>query len=96
MEGEDEVVLVVCGGESNAAPMFDINIGDEILRVHDCVAPQSGFACVGGHLLATSQPDKDQHVFGSSIYFWDLNKVCDYHVILSIQKKICHMYKGIS
>ncbi|RCV10894.1 hypothetical protein SETIT_2G144800v2, partial [Setaria italica] len=75
MDGEDEVVLVVCGEECDAAPMFDINTGEEILRMHDCLAPPSGLACVAGCLLATSRPDKDQLVFGGAIYFWDLNKI---------------------
>ncbi|PAN30187.1 hypothetical protein PAHAL_5G318900 [Panicum hallii] len=75
MDGEDEVVLVVCGEECDAAPMFDINTGEEILRIYDCLAPPSGLACVAGCLLATSRPDKDPLVFGGAIYFWDLNKI---------------------
>jgi hypothetical protein len=87
MDGEDEVVLVVCGEECDAAPMFDINTGEEILRIYDCLAPPSGLACVAGCLLATSRPDKDPLVFGGAIYFWDLNKVLADSAIPSIKKK---------
>ncbi|CAL4949540.1 unnamed protein product [Urochloa decumbens] len=75
MDRESEVVLVVCGEGCDAAPIFDINTGEEILRIHDCRAPPSGLACVAGCLLAASRPDKDQLVFGGAIYFWDINKL---------------------
>ncbi|TVU03394.1 hypothetical protein EJB05_51085 [Eragrostis curvula] len=76
MEGEKEAVLVVCGEECEAAPMFDIKTGQEISYVHDCFAPPSGLAYVAGRLLASSRSDKDQPIFGGgAIYFWASNKL---------------------
>ncbi|OEL38575.1 hypothetical protein BAE44_0000406 [Dichanthelium oligosanthes] len=77
MDEEDEVVLVVCGEECDSAPMFDIHTGEEILRIHDCLAHPLGLTCVAGCLLATSRQDKDQLAFDSAIYFWDLNKISE-------------------
>ncbi|KAL6881971.1 hypothetical protein ACP4OV_011443 [Aristida adscensionis] len=89
MEGENEAVLVVCGEECDAAPVFDINTGEEILQIPDCVAPPSSLACAAGHLLAASRSDKDQPtssgankdqlIFGGAIYFWDPNKLQESH-----------------
>uniref|UniRef100_A0A0A9GK57 Uncharacterized protein n=1 Tax=Arundo donax TaxID=35708 RepID=A0A0A9GK57_ARUDO len=79
MEGENEAVLVVCGKECDAAPMFDISTGEEIIYINDCVAPPSGLAYVAGRLLAASREDKDQPIFGSAIYFWATNKLQETH-----------------
>ncbi|KAK3164444.1 hypothetical protein QOZ80_1AG0018550 [Eleusine coracana subsp. coracana] len=79
MGREKEVVLVVCGEESEAAPMFDINTGQEIPYVHDCLAPPSGLVDIAGRLLAASRSDKKQPIFGGAIHFWDLNKLQGSH-----------------
>ncbi|XP_062199900.1 protein ROOT INITIATION DEFECTIVE 3-like [Phragmites australis] len=79
MEREKEAVLVVCDEESDAAPMFDVNTGEEILYINDCLAPPSGIANVSGHLLAASRSNKGQTIFGGAIYFWATNKLQETH-----------------
>ncbi|KAG8085086.1 hypothetical protein GUJ93_ZPchr0010g10847 [Zizania palustris] len=75
MGGEKEVVLVVCAKDHDAGVVYDINTGEKIMCINDCVAPPCGLALVDGYLLAASRSDKDQPIFGSAIYLWAPDKL---------------------
>ncbi|KAL6607972.1 hypothetical protein ACP70R_041035 [Stipagrostis hirtigluma subsp. patula] len=66
MEGKNEAVLVACGEECDAAPVFDINTGEKILYIPDCSAPPSSLAFAVGHFLAASRSDHNQPTSGGA------------------------------
>ncbi|XP_040379868.1 protein ROOT INITIATION DEFECTIVE 3-like [Oryza brachyantha] len=74
MGGEKEAVLAVCASDAGGV-VYDINTGEKIVCIQDCVAPPHGLAFVDGFLLAASRTDKDQPIFGSAIYFWAPSKI---------------------
>ncbi|KAJ0977006.1 hypothetical protein J5N97_012480 [Dioscorea zingiberensis] len=74
MEGRREV-LVVCGDNmSTGIRTWDVETGDELLRMPTCASPSHGLLCVQDYLLVASQLQNHRPYGGGAIFFWALNK----------------------
>ncbi|XP_010930146.1 protein ROOT INITIATION DEFECTIVE 3 isoform X1 [Elaeis guineensis] len=74
VEGRREVV-VVCGEKMSAGiTIWDLETGEELMRIPTCASPPRGFLCIKNHLLVASQLQKHRQFGGGAVFFWPLNK----------------------
>lgn len=69
--------LVVCSDESMkiGITVWDVDTGDEILKIPSCAASPYGFLCLRNQCLAASLVNRHGSLGGGAIFMWALNKV---------------------
>lgn len=69
--------LAVCSDKSMkiGITIWDIDTGDQILRIPSCAASSQGLLCVRNQYLAASQVNRHGSLGGGIIFMWPLNKV---------------------
>lgn len=73
---ERKEVLVVCGDNmSTGIRTWDVETGEELLRIPTCASPPHGLLCVRDTFLVASQLQTHRPYGGGAIFFWALNKV---------------------
>ncbi|KAH7681127.1 pre-rRNA-processing protein IPI3 protein [Dioscorea alata] len=72
---ERKEVLVVCGDNmSTGIRTWDVETGEELLRIPTCASPPHGLLCVRDSFLVASQLQTHRPYGGGAIFFWALNK----------------------
>ncbi|XP_044487066.1 protein ROOT INITIATION DEFECTIVE 3-like [Mangifera indica] len=73
---EGSEALVVCSDRSLKVGMtiWDIETGDQILRIPSCAASPHGLLCLRNQYLAASQVNRHGSLGGGSVFMWALNK----------------------
>ncbi|XP_064955585.1 protein ROOT INITIATION DEFECTIVE 3-like [Musa acuminata AAA Group] len=67
--------LVVCGEKMSAGiTMYDLETGEELMRLPTCASPPHGLLCLADHHLVASQLQRHRSYRGGAIFFWALNK----------------------
>ncbi|XP_073007822.1 protein ROOT INITIATION DEFECTIVE 3-like [Typha latifolia] len=75
MERKGEGLVVVCSEEKSAGiTVWDIETGDELLRIPNSAASPHGLLFFESHFLLASLVQKHRPCSGGAIFFWDLNK----------------------
>lgn len=68
--------MVVCGEKMSAGiTMYDLETGEELMRLPTCASPPHGLLCLADHHLVASQLQGHRSYRGGAIFFWALNKV---------------------
>ncbi|KAJ8493956.1 hypothetical protein OPV22_015677 [Ensete ventricosum] len=67
--------LVVCSEKMSAGiTLYDLESGEELMRLPTCASPPHGLLCLADHHLVASQLQRYRSYRGGAIFFWDLNK----------------------